>query len=457
MIWCATFTNILPILCGNPIADIPAVANTSGGSTQLPTLGFPQEDNICPQVCSSQECVCAQPQEMDIEELQPANDRSDQVDCSVASFDQDQFKDEEAPPTGMVQEYNEQGSGYITNPFPSPSSAPMVVSKTKIPRPRAITVHDKITRTIVSVRTSLLEKPPVTVIHTRVQDPVTTTLPPLVLRVPTTIVRVPRPETVTRVIPPKVIYPPPITTTVYHRIQYPPSTVLLNTILPPIIRTVTVSASPLTVVRVLTSTVSSQDTVSRPQYRATPSSSPMFGSIGPDRINPLLGYTLRDRPMYGIPNESLYGNGMKPYSEAFNPFMYSLYRPAGSLYDRGYDEFGTTARSIYDLAIMRLSNGSRCVRGTNECYISMMSSNLGLPQYDSDCSESDTKKPTQKYPDVISLGEESVASTVVSRSPKSANASMSGEKRNIDKPHPSSGKTGMPKVVYMSELIEENE
>lgn len=140
------------------------------------------------------------------------------------------------------------------------------VSRTYSPPP-AIT--STVTAVLTNIVTNVIQKPPVTVIpppetviFTKHGKPVTTTLPPLVFQIPTTIVKTAPPETIIETMPPQVIYPPPITSTIHHQIQYPPTTVVINRTIPPLTRMVpvpgpvrTVSLPPKILVSVSTVTL----------------------------------------------------------------------------------------------------------------------------------------------------------------------------------------------------------
>lgn len=136
-----------------------------------------------------------------------------------------------------------------------------------VPERPIITVRDKITTVFTSLITSFITPPPmvvtqapVTITYTKREKPIVTTLPPLVFQIPTTIFKTAKPEIIEKTLPPQIIYQPPVTSTVHHQIEYPPSTVFISTTMPPVFTTVmvpgpvqTVSLPPTTITRVSTS------------------------------------------------------------------------------------------------------------------------------------------------------------------------------------------------------------
>lgn len=130
-----------------------------------------------------------------------------------------------------------------------------------------ITIRDNITSIITSLVTSMVSSPPmmitkapVTVTYVKHEKPIVTTLPPLVFQIPTTVYKTAKAETIEKVLPPQIIYQPPVTSTIHHQIEYPPSTIIVSTTLPPIYSTIsitapiqTVTSPPKIVIRVSTS------------------------------------------------------------------------------------------------------------------------------------------------------------------------------------------------------------
>lgn len=469
-IWYIVYVEALKKL-GDSLETAPIpVVKPPADCSQIPTFSPQTEDanNNCSQVCNmshTTECVCTQPQEVSEgiaqEDPQLASDASAGVSCSESLCEQDLAcpGDENVTPAETGYKYNatEQAPEYINLgafvPDPQPTRK-MVLNKTKIPRPAAITVHDRVTATVISVKTSFLERPPATV---------TTTLPPLVFRIPTTIVKISKPETVTRTIPPQVIYQPPIISTIHHKIQYPASTIVLNTILPP--RVVTVPSPPLTVVKVLTKTVSPQTMTPKARFHRTmPSLGLNDNGINPSRIgSPFFGYAPEDYSlMYGTQNSGLwYGNNSgidDAYSEMLSPPMHSLAKHGKT----GYTEFKKPSqKDSYGLILPRLSNRNMCIQGTGDCYVSMMSSSFGQPQHEPGCSESNIMRCAQKYPDIIMPGDDPQDTLKSNRNPGNSGTSKTPKRGNVktdsNRSLLVSGKSDGPRVVYMSELIENGE
>lgn len=467
-------------------------------STDCAQPGPLQEDSNsnCSQICSmsqAAECVCTQPQEVPEgvaqEDLRFVSSVDGRAGCSGSYCEQDiaRSRDEEASPAEIACEYD--GTELVPEYTSSSALTPvqtMVLDKIRMPRPAAITIHDRVTATVISVKTSLLERPPVTVTQTRMQNPVTTTLPPLVLRIPTTIVKISRPETVTRVIPPQMIYHPPITSTIHHQIQYPASTVVLNSTLPSIVKTVTVPSPPLTVVRVFTKTVYPK---TMHPYRLPVPKMQFPHGMSPQSLNdnilnssrisysPFFGYTPEDnRLLYGAQNNGFLfrGNGRteSAYPQALNPPIYPLFRSAKSGlrdYERSrydFNEFSNPAqKDDYDPFWPRQRSGSKCIWGTNDCYTSMLSSNFELPRHESSCSESNIMRCAQKYPDIIRLSEDppepprnnerDVADREVSVISRSNRTKI--DRGGSDRSLLVSRESDVPKIIYMSELIQKDE
>lgn len=135
-----------------------------------------------------------------------------------------------------------QKDGYHTEIFNNP--VPVLMPNTNFLQNRTMTIKDKVTEIVTSLITSLVPSPPLivtqaaaTVTFTKFEKPITTTLPPLVFQIPTTVYRTSKPEIIERTMPPQIIYQPPVTSTIHHQIEHPPSTLIISTTLPPVIRT----------------------------------------------------------------------------------------------------------------------------------------------------------------------------------------------------------------------------
>lgn len=231
------------------------------------------QDGNCSKVCEPQSsavnCVCDEPgQDQQEDNYIPYEDQAemdnmnDQLDCleqCAQSGNGMENPSGNSPP--------QQESFVPMSPQPRiPAIPKMTIAKTRVPMNATITIKDKMTAVVTSVVTSTVERPPITVTQapqtvtfTKHEKPVTKTLPPMVFQIPTTIIKTARPETIIKTLPPQVIYQPPITSTVHHQIEYPPSTVVLSTTIPPSTRTVmipgptkTLRFPPSTVVRVST-------------------------------------------------------------------------------------------------------------------------------------------------------------------------------------------------------------
>lgn len=94
---------------------------------------------------------------------------------------------------------------------------------------------------------------PRTITVTKSQNPIIKTAPPLIYKVPSVITRYLDPITITKSLPPKTIIQPPIIKTIIQKSILPASTVLVDKILPPIVQTVMVQPHPITRVNPSTS------------------------------------------------------------------------------------------------------------------------------------------------------------------------------------------------------------
>lgn len=233
----------------------------------------------CPNTCEPQSpavnCVCEDnEQDQQEENYIPYEDQmemenmNNQMDCMEQCAQNGSGMEN---PFGGTPGYAppQQESFVPMSPQPQPripEMPKMTIAKTRVPMNATITIKDKMTAVVTSVVTSTVERPPITVTQapqtvtfTKHERPVTKTLPPMVFQIPTTIIKTARPETIIKTLPPQVIYQPPITSTVHHQIEYPPSTVVLSTTIPPVTRTVmipgptkTLRFPPSTVVKVST-------------------------------------------------------------------------------------------------------------------------------------------------------------------------------------------------------------